>query len=153
MDRTHEFINVAEDFCLSKRRSRGRNIIGQWAIMQIPGQRGGNVTLCAVIINLSLHHTASSNLFGWPSGCSISTGKWVRKCSFCYWDCQFSQSLIRQWFNTNSKFVLVFLPPYSLYRNPTKDFFSAWMNRWMEKLQLTQTVQLVTCIKDSCPHL
>ncbi len=38
-------------FNLTKRRRRGRNVIGHRAIVGVPGQRGGNVTLCAAISN------------------------------------------------------------------------------------------------------
>ena len=41
-------------------REAGRNIIGQRAIVGVPGQRGGNVTLCAAISNHGvLHHHAT----------------------------------------------------------------------------------------------
>ena len=46
----HELIYIDEaGFNLSKTRRRGRNIIGQRAIVQVPGQRGGNISLCAAI--------------------------------------------------------------------------------------------------------
>ncbi len=46
----HEFIFIDEaGFDLSKTRRRGRNVIGQRAIVHVPGQRGGNITLCAAI--------------------------------------------------------------------------------------------------------
>ena len=46
----HEFIYIDEaGFNLSKVRRRGRNIIGHRAIISVPGQRGGNITLCAGI--------------------------------------------------------------------------------------------------------
>ncbi|KAL3975101.1 hypothetical protein ACER0C_001952 [Sarotherodon galilaeus] len=42
----HEMIFVDEaGFNLTKRRKRGRNIIGHRAIVNVPGQRGGNVTI------------------------------------------------------------------------------------------------------------
>ena len=46
----HECIYIDEaGFNLSKNRRRGRNIIGQRAILHVPGQRGGNITLCAAM--------------------------------------------------------------------------------------------------------
>ncbi len=46
MERPHECIFLDEaGFNLTKRRRRGRNIIGQRAIVELPGQRGGNVTI------------------------------------------------------------------------------------------------------------
>ena len=44
----HEFIYVDEaGFNLMRTRRRGRNIIGHRAIVNVPGQRGGNITLCS----------------------------------------------------------------------------------------------------------
>ncbi len=46
-------------FNLAKTR-RGRNVIGHRAITNVPGQRGGNITLCAAITqNGVLHHHAN----------------------------------------------------------------------------------------------
>ncbi|XP_063743785.1 uncharacterized protein LOC134867273 isoform X2 [Eleginops maclovinus] len=57
MARPHEFIFVDEaGFNLTKRRRRGRNIIGQRAIVDVPGQRGGNITLCAAMSSRGLLH-------------------------------------------------------------------------------------------------
>ncbi len=36
-------------FNLAKIRHRGRNVIGQRAVVNVPGQHGGNITLCAAI--------------------------------------------------------------------------------------------------------
>lgn len=56
MESPHEFIFIDEaGFNLTKRRSRGRNIIGQHAIVEVPGEHGGNVTLCAAIMGFSMH--------------------------------------------------------------------------------------------------
>ena len=50
MERPHEYIYMDEaGFNLTKRRRRGRKVIGHRAIVGVPGQRGGNVTLCAAI--------------------------------------------------------------------------------------------------------
>ncbi len=46
MERPHEYMYMDEaGFNLTKRRRRGRNVIGHRAIVGVPGQRGGNVTL------------------------------------------------------------------------------------------------------------
>ncbi len=46
----HKYIFVDEaSFNLAKTRRRGRNLIGQRATIQVPGQRGGNVSMCAAI--------------------------------------------------------------------------------------------------------
>ncbi len=53
----HEFIYVDEaGFNLTRTRRRGRNIIGHRAIVNVPGQRGGNITLCAAITQNGVLH-------------------------------------------------------------------------------------------------
>ncbi|XP_039606480.1 uncharacterized protein LOC120527295 [Polypterus senegalus] len=61
MEKLHEYIYMDEaGFNLTKRRRRGRSVIGQRAIVGVPGQRGGNVTLCAAISNHGVvHHQAN----------------------------------------------------------------------------------------------
>ncbi|XP_070399946.1 uncharacterized protein [Nothobranchius furzeri] len=55
LDRPHEFIFVDEaGFSLQKRRRRGRSIIGQRAIVEVPGQRGGNVT--TMVLHIIMLH-------------------------------------------------------------------------------------------------
>eukprot|EP00064_Thunnus_orientalis_P009203 superscaffoldBa00001156_g9226 len=47
-------------FNLAKRRGRGRNVIGQRATVEVPCQRGGNITTCAAINHHSvIHHCAT----------------------------------------------------------------------------------------------
>ncbi|XP_019216442.2 uncharacterized protein LOC109202777 [Oreochromis niloticus] len=57
----HELLFVdGASFNLSKTRRRGRNIIGHRAIINVPGQRGGNITMCAAISqNGVVHHHAT----------------------------------------------------------------------------------------------
>lgn len=46
----HKFLFLDEaGFNLAKTRRRGRNFIGQRATIQVPGQRGANITMCAAI--------------------------------------------------------------------------------------------------------
>ncbi|XP_078027192.1 uncharacterized protein LOC144464339 [Epinephelus lanceolatus] len=46
----HTLVFVDEaGFNLAKGRRRGRNIIGHRATVDVPGQRGGNITMCAAI--------------------------------------------------------------------------------------------------------
>ncbi|XP_019211838.1 uncharacterized protein LOC109200706 isoform X2 [Oreochromis niloticus] len=46
----HTYIFVDEaGFNLAKTTCRGRNLIGQRATIQVPGQRGGNISMCAAI--------------------------------------------------------------------------------------------------------
>ncbi len=57
----HEQFFVDEaGFNLIQTRRRGRNIIGHRAIINVPGQRGGNITMCAAISqNGVVHHHAT----------------------------------------------------------------------------------------------
>ncbi|RXN15293.1 membrane-bound immunoglobulin [Labeo rohita] len=57
----HQFIFIDEvGFNLTKRRRQGRNVIGQRAIVEVPGQRGGNIAMCAAITNHGvIHHHAT----------------------------------------------------------------------------------------------
>ena len=53
----HEYIFIDEaGFNLTKRRKRGRNIVGHRAVIQVPGQRGGNITMCAAISTRGILH-------------------------------------------------------------------------------------------------
>ena len=53
----HEFILIDETgFNLTKVRWRERNIIGHRAILNVPGQRGGNITMCAAITQNGVLH-------------------------------------------------------------------------------------------------
>ncbi len=53
----HEFIYIeVAGFNLTTVRRRGINIIGHRAIVNVPGQRGGNITLCAAITQNGVLH-------------------------------------------------------------------------------------------------
>ncbi len=53
----HEFIYIDEaGFNLTTVRRRGRNIFGHCAIVNVPGQHGGNITLCAAITQNGVLH-------------------------------------------------------------------------------------------------
>jgi hypothetical protein len=49
------FINEA-GFSLAKTRRRGRNIIGQRAIIEVSGHIGGNVTICTAMSHNGVLH-------------------------------------------------------------------------------------------------
>ncbi|KAF0032006.1 hypothetical protein F2P81_016561 [Scophthalmus maximus] len=57
----HEFIYVDEaGFNLAKTRRQGRDVVGQRAVVNVPGQRWGNITLCSAIsVQGVLHHHAT----------------------------------------------------------------------------------------------
>ena len=53
----HEFIYVDEaGFNLAKTRRRGRNVIGHRAITNVPGQQGGNITICVAVTQNGVLH-------------------------------------------------------------------------------------------------
>ncbi|KAL0152528.1 hypothetical protein M9458_052251 [Cirrhinus mrigala] len=146
MARPHEYLFLDEaGFNLQKRRQRGCNIIGQRAITEVPGQRGGNITLCAAM--------GSEGLVHWHA--VLGSYNTQRLLTFLeelrdilldrqqhhpgpahhiyviIWDnVRFHRTnQIREWFTTNSnQFLNVCLPPYSLFLNPIEEFFSSW--RW-----------------------
>ncbi|XP_028297775.1 uncharacterized protein LOC114476433 [Gouania willdenowi] len=147
MMRQHEYIFLDEaGFNLTKRRRRGRNIIGQRAIVDVPGQRGGNITLCAAMTSEGLLHRQA--LLG-----SFNTQRLLTFLGdlrdilidreqqnlvpaqpppiyVIIWDnVSFHRTnQIREWFNIHQQFLNVCLPPYSPFLNPIEEFFSSW--RW-----------------------
>lgn len=132
-------------FNLAKGRRRGRNIIGHRATVDVPGQRGGNITMCAAISE----NGVATHI---PSLGPYNTHKLLIFLDRLYtdfipenergligphlpihvivWDnVNFHHSpLIRGWFATHPRMVMGFLPPYSPFLNPIEEFFSAW--RW-----------------------
>lgn len=144
MERPHEYIFVDEaGFNLAKRRRRGRNIIGQRAIVEVPGQRGGNVTLCAAISNHGVLHRHATlgpynteHLLTFLGGLQVALFERERQdhqqaedsVYVVIWDnVNFHRGVrIREWFNINQSFINVCLPPYSPFLNPIEEFFSAW---------------------------
>ncbi|XP_060758415.1 uncharacterized protein LOC132869078 [Neoarius graeffei] len=140
----HEFIFIDEaGFNVSKRRRRGRNVIGKRATVDVPGQRGANITMCAAIAHtgLLLHRSQvgpynTERLIAfmndlhqqlvpkqYDEGDNIST-------FVITWDnVAFHHSqAVTAWFRDHQRFVRLFLPPYSPFLNPKEEFFSAW--RW-----------------------
>ncbi|XP_039666173.1 uncharacterized protein LOC120564968 [Perca fluviatilis] len=146
MERPHECIFLDEaGFNLTERRRRGRNIIGQRAIVELPGQRVGNVTICAAIssygvihrhVTLGPYNTAHLLTFL----CALQEALLRREqrgdeqaehpMYVVIWDnVNFHRGpRIPEWFDNNPRFINVCLPPYSPFLNPIEQFFSAW--RW-----------------------
>ncbi|XP_025758107.1 uncharacterized protein LOC112843511 isoform X1 [Oreochromis niloticus] len=147
MARPHEYLFLDEaGFNLQKRRERGRNIIGQRAITEVPGQRGGgNITLCAAMGSEGLVHrhavlgsyntqrllTFLEELKDILLDCQQHHPGPAHHIYVIIWDnVRFHRTnQIREWFTTNSDhFLNVCLPPYSPFLNPIEEFFSSW--RW-----------------------
>lgn len=136
----HEYIFIDEaGFNLTKRRKRGRNIIGHRAIIQVPGQRGGNVTLCAAISNRGVLHrhvkvgpynTAQLLQFLDQLHNNIlqqegEPGQPEQAQYVVIWDnVSFHRAaLVHAWFNDHPRFTVLFLPAYSPFLNPIEEFF------------------------------
>ncbi|XP_016315794.1 uncharacterized protein LOC107668442 [Sinocyclocheilus anshuiensis] len=151
LDRPHDFIFVDEaGFNLTKRRRRGRNMIGQRAIVEVPGQRGGNVTICAAISNHGvLHHHVTLGPYNtqhllrfianlryilFEQQVQEQQGQELNENPIptyvIVWDnVSFHRAAqVREWFNINGQFMNLYLPPYSPFLNPIEEFFSSW--RW-----------------------
>ena len=143
---SHNLVYVDEaGFNLTKCRRRGRNIIGHRATVDLPGQWGGNITMCAAISEHGvLTHIPligpynTQHLLNFlvtlyralipDDECGLfreDLPKYVVICD----NVSFHRSnIIRQWFVTHPRMLIEFLPPYSPFLNPIEELFSAW--RW-----------------------
>ncbi|XP_029681515.1 uncharacterized protein [Takifugu rubripes] len=149
-------------FNLTKRRRRGRNLIGHRATIDVPGQRGGNITMCAaisdngVLTHIPLMGPYNSerliafldtlyrdHILGGPAE-NMAQPKYA-----IIWDnVSFHKSnLVRQWYANHNRMVMEFLPPYSPFLNPIEEFFSAW--RWKVYDRDTQ-VTLLAAMDAAC---
>ncbi|KAI2660049.1 Insertion element IS630 uncharacterized 39 kDa protein [Labeo rohita] len=132
----HEFIYVDEaGFNLAKTQRRGRNVIGHRAITNVPGQRGGNITLCAAITqNGVLHHHANLGPYNANLILAfldrlheiVTAFKQVDQMRYIViWDnVSFHwAALVQNWFHDHPEFEVLYLPPYSPFLNPIEEFF------------------------------
>ncbi|XDV47331.1 hypothetical protein PO909_016999 [Leuciscus waleckii] len=135
----HEFIYVDEaGFNLAKTRRLGCNVVGQRAVVNVPGQRGGNITLCAAIsVQRVLHHHATlgpyntGQIIAFVDALHAVVQDRPEQPRFVViWDnVSFHRApLVRDCFNNHNHFTLLYLPPYSPFLNAIEEFFSAW--RW-----------------------
>ncbi len=125
-------------FNLAKTRRQGLNVIGQRAVVNVPGQRGGNITLCAAIsVQGVLHHHATlgpyntGQIIAFLDALHAVVQDRPQQPRFIViWDnVSFHRApLVRDWFNSHNHFTLLYLPPYSPFLNAIEEFFSAW--RW-----------------------
>lgn len=161
----HEFIYVDEaGFNLVKRRRRGRNVIGQRAIVHVPGQRGGNITMCAAMNHHGIihHHSLlgpynSALLLAFLDALHdilVPDGDVFGPPQINYvivWDnVSFHRAaVVRQWFTDHPLFTTLYLPPYSPFLNPIEEFFSAW--RWkVYERHPTQQIPLLQAMGEAC---
>ena len=140
----HESVYVDEaGFNLAKRRRRGRNVIGKRATVDVPGQRGANITMCAAISNAgSLLHKCQVGPYNTERLLAFlddlhqrlvpeqdQEGE-NRRTFVITWDnVAFHHSqAVTAWFEVHPRLIRLFLPPYSPFLNPIEEFFSTW--RW-----------------------
>lgn len=140
-----EYIFIDEaGFNLTKRK-RGRNIIVHRAIIQVPGQRGGKVTLSAAISNhgvlhrhvkVSPYNTAQLLQFLDQLHNNIlqqegEPGQPEEAQYVVIWDNVIFHraALVRTWFKDHPRFTVLFLTAYSPFLNQIEEFFSAWRCR------------------------
>ncbi len=112
---------------------RGRNVIGQRAVVNVPGQRGGNITLCAAIsVQGVLHHHATlgpyntGQIIAFLDALHAVVQDRPQQPRFVFiWDnVSFHRAaLVRDWFNNHNHFTLLYLPPYSPFLNAIEEFF------------------------------
>ncbi|XP_048855527.1 uncharacterized protein LOC125723169 isoform X9 [Brienomyrus brachyistius] len=161
----HEFIYVDEaGFNLAKTRRRGRNVIGHRAITNVPGQRGGNITLCAAITqNGVLHHHA--NLGPYNANLILAfldrlheivtaLHKVDQMRYIVVWDnVSFHRAaLVQNWFHGHPDFEVLYLLPYSPFLNPIEEFFSAW--RWkVYDLRPYDRLPLIQAMEQACDQI
>lgn len=161
----HEFIFIDEvGFNLAKRRQRGRNVIGQRAIVEVPGQRGGNITMCAAINHQGiLHHhstlgpyntahliTFLDTLHNILTPAEQMDGPEQPR-YVVIWDnvSVHRAALVHNWFIHHPRFSVLNLPPYSPFLNPIEEFFSAW--RWkVYERKPHERIPLLQAMEEAC---
>ncbi len=160
-DDHHKFIYLDEaGFNLAKTRRRGRNFIGQRATIQVPGQRGANITMCAAIsedgvvgrrphigpYNAALLVTFLDEL---DQVCRAEGVTYV-----IVWDnVRFHHAhVVQAWFQAHAQFTTLYLPPYSPFLNPIEEFFSAWRRKVHDRHPHEQ-VTLLQAMDDACNYI
>ncbi|KAJ8008780.1 hypothetical protein DPEC_G00081970, partial [Dallia pectoralis] len=90
---------------------------GQRATVQVPGQREGNISMCAAI--------SEDGVVGRRQTCQGEGVTYV-----IVWDnVSFHHAeVVQAWFQARPRFMTLYLPPYSPFLNPIEELFSAW--RW-----------------------
>lgn len=129
-------------FNLAKTRRGGRNVIGNRATVQIPRQRGANITMCAAIWETGA--VAYITIVGPYNSARLTTfldelqsttavwrqaGCWVNSQHYAViWDnVPFHHpSAVRDCFRAHLHMFIEFLPPYSPFLNSIEEFISAW---------------------------
>ncbi|KAM4592404.1 uncharacterized protein PAE49_011102 [Odontesthes bonariensis] len=166
----HSFIYMDEaGFNLTKRRRRGRNIIGHRATVDVPGQRGGNITMGAAISeNGVLTHIPLIGPYNTerlvtfldalyrdliPEHERGQIGDDLPKHVVICDNVSFHRSnIVRQWFAAHNRMLMEFLPPYSPFLNPIEEFFSAWRWKVYDRQPHTQ-ITLLAAMDAACEDI
>ncbi len=159
----HEFIYVDEaGFNLTRTRRRGRNIIGHRAIVNVPGQRGGNITLCSHYTEWGppppcpygpLQHSTHTYILGPIAQHNSSKSNRSYAIHCCLGQCVFPPLCSgSELVSGHPHFTVLYLPPYSPFLNPLEEFFSAW--RWkVYDLRLQAEVPLIQAMEEACDQM
>ena len=129
-------------------------MIGHRAIVGVPGQRGGNVTLCGVVhhhANLGPYNTNQLLIFLDHMRDALLGQQVEHPIYVVVWDnVSFHRALqVREWFNMNQGFINLRLPPYSSFLNPIEEFFSSWRWKVYERQPYTR-VNLLQAMELAC---
>ncbi|KAJ8377124.1 hypothetical protein SKAU_G00077040, partial [Synaphobranchus kaupii] len=163
----HKYIFIDEaGFNLQKTRRRGRNIIGNRAIVNVPGQRGGNVTMCAAMGRHGvIHHHAQLGPYNTPRLLTFldelknilippqDEGPEQPTYVAIWDDISFHRTaLVHNWFAGNRCFVVLYLPPYSPFVNQIEGFFSTWRWRVYDR-RPHERVALLQAMEEACDDI
>ncbi|KAA0716150.1 hypothetical protein E1301_Tti015860 [Triplophysa tibetana] len=154
----HKFLFLDEaGFNLAKTRRRGRNFIGQRATIEVPGQRGANITMCAAISEdgvVGRRPCVGSYNAALLIAFLDELNQVCRADGVTYvivWDnVQFHHArMVQAWFQAHPQFLTLYLPPYSPFLNPIEEFFSTW--RWkVYDRHPHEQVTLLQAMDDGC---
>ncbi len=127
-----------------RNRRRGRNITGHRATVEVPGQRGGNILMCAAISNTGVtHHVPRIGPYNFLGGfynqlIPVDDRGLVRPDFPNY--VVFGMGLVftapSMSENAHQRILREFFPVYSPFLNSMEEFFSAWRSK----------------VHDHCPH-
>ena len=130
----HDFVYVDEvGFNLAKTRRRGRNLVGHCAIVNVHGQRCGNITMCAAIsqngvlhnhVTLGPYNTAHiitflDTLHNILIPNDQRNGPEQSRFVVIWENVSFHRdALVCNWFIDHPQVLMLNLPPYSPFLNP-----------------------------------
>ena len=130
------------------------------AVVNVPGQRGGNITLCAAIcLQGVLHHHATLGLYNTAHiiifldalhNAVVQSGPEQHRFVVIWDNVSFHRAaLVRDWITNHNNFSVVYLPPYSRFLNPIEELFSAC--RWkVYDCQPHARLPLLKAMEEAC---